>query len=146
MVNEKAISVDRLSSPQLQEAESRWVMSPDSSSASKKCFVIMPFGIKENVNGEIIDFDEIYNCLIKPTIEALNIKCIRCDEIAETGWIHSKMFEHIYESELAVVDITSLNPNVFYELGIRHALVKAVTVLIPGLFHSKFWHFMHLRE
>lgn len=96
----------------------------------KKCFVIMPFGVKENINGEIVDFDNTYNCLIKPTVEASNIQCIRCDEIAEAGWIHSKMFEHIYESELAVVDITFLNPNVFYELGIRHALVKAVTILI----------------
>lgn len=95
-----------------------------------KCFVIMPFGKKENLDGEVIDFDEIYNFLIKPAIETLNIKCIRCDEIAEAGWIHSKMFKHIYESEITVVDITSLNPNVFYELGIRHALVKGVTILI----------------
>jgi O-acetyl-ADP-ribose deacetylase (regulator of RNase III) len=40
------------------------------------------------------------------------------------------MFKHIFESEVAVVDITLLNPNVFYELGIRHALNKHVTVLI----------------
>lgn len=95
-----------------------------------ECFVIMPFGKKENIDGEVIDFDEIYHFLIKPAVETLSIKCIRCDEIAEAGWIHSKMFKHIYESEIAVVDITSLNPNVFYELGIRHALVKAVTILI----------------
>jgi O-acetyl-ADP-ribose deacetylase (regulator of RNase III) len=40
------------------------------------------------------------------------------------------MFTHIYESEVAVVDITLLNPNVFYEMGIRHALKKNVTILI----------------
>ena len=40
------------------------------------------------------------------------------------------MFEHVYESDAAVVDITSLNPNVFYELGVRHALVDSVTVLV----------------
>jgi len=100
------------------------------SEIQKKCFVIMPFGQKENVDGEIINFDDIYTSLIKPAIEALNIKCTRCDEISEAGWIHARMFENIYESELAVVDITSLNPNVFYELGIRHTLVKAVTVII----------------
>jgi len=101
------------------------------SEIQKKCFVIMPFGQKENhIDGEIIDFDEVYTCLIKPAIESLTIKCVRCDEISEAGWIHAKMFEHIYESELAVVDITSWNPNVFYELGVRHALVKAVTVII----------------
>ncbi|UBF23949.1 macro domain-containing protein [Kovacikia minuta CCNUW1] len=129
MVDEKAIATDRLSSMQIQKGESKWVTSPNLTRTPKKCFVIMPFG-KKDVEGELIDFDEIYRRLIKPTVEALNITCVRCDEIAESGWIHSKMFEHIYESELAVVDITSLNPNVFYELGVRHALVKAVTVLI----------------
>ena len=60
----------------------------------------------------------------------LDLKCIRCDEIAEAGWIHSKMFEYIFSADVAVVDITSLNPNVFYELGVRHALKKSVTILI----------------
>jgi O-acetyl-ADP-ribose deacetylase (regulator of RNase III) len=97
---------------------------------NKTCFVIMPFGEKEDIDGKIVDFDMIYNHFIKNTVESLGITCIRCDKIAEAGWIHSKMFEHIYGSDVAVVDITSLNPNVFYELGVRHALVESVTVLI----------------
>jgi len=40
------------------------------------------------------------------------------------------MLEHIYRSDVAVVDITTLNPNVFYELGVRHSLVGHVTVII----------------
>ena len=100
-------------------------------SAEKKCFVIMPFGDKEDAEGKIIDFNKIYKYLIKNTVEEdLQMTCIRCDEIAEAGWIHAKMFEHVYESDAAVVDITSLNPNVFYELGVRHALVDSVTVLV----------------
>src|SRR5574342_52887 len=95
----------------------------------KKCFVIMPFGEKE-VDGKPINFNKIYTDFIKSAVTELGIECVRCDEIAETGWIHSKMFKHIFESDVAVVDITSLNPNVFYELGIRHALNKYVTVLI----------------
>lgn len=98
--------------------------------SGKKCFVIMPFGEKKDPEGNAIDFDAIYKGFIKDAVEDLGIECIRCDEIAETGWIHSKMFRHIFESEIAVVDITLLNPNVFYELGIRHALNKHVTVLI----------------
>jgi O-acetyl-ADP-ribose deacetylase (regulator of RNase III) len=97
---------------------------------SKKCFVIMPFGEKKDADGKVIDFDKVYKYLIKKPIESIGHTCIRCDEISETGWIHSKMFEHIYNSDIAIVDITSLNPNVFYELGIRHALVDSVTVLI----------------
>lgn len=40
------------------------------------------------------------------------------------------MFEQIAMDDIAIVDITTLNPNVFYELGIRHALRKGVTVLM----------------
>jgi O-acetyl-ADP-ribose deacetylase (regulator of RNase III) len=96
----------------------------------KTCFVIMPFGEKRDIDGKVIDFDKVYQHLIKKSVESLEIPCTRCDEIAEAGWIHSKMFQHIYESDVAVIDITSLNPNVFYELGVRHALVDSVTVLL----------------
>jgi O-acetyl-ADP-ribose deacetylase (regulator of RNase III) len=96
----------------------------------KECFVIMPFGEKEDAGGRVIDFDKVYEYLIKKTVENLGVRCVRCDEIAEAGWIHSKMFKHIYSADIALVDITSLNPNVFYELGVRHALAESVTVLI----------------
>lgn len=63
---------------------------------SQNCFAIMPFGEKTAADGTIIDFNDVYEHLIKKTVEALGIRCIRCDEIAESGWIHSKMFEHVY--------------------------------------------------
>jgi O-acetyl-ADP-ribose deacetylase (regulator of RNase III) len=90
----------------------------------------MPFGEKETADGKPIDFDKVYDYFLKPIIEALGLKCVRCDKIGESGWIHAKMFEHIYESDVALVDITTLNPNVFYELGVRHSLAPSVTVLI----------------
>lgn len=99
-------------------------------SAQKKCFVVIPFGERTDADDNSIDFDEIYTHLIKNTVEGLGITCIRCDEISEAGWIHLRMFEHVYVADVVVVDITSLNPNVFYELGVRHALVDSVTVLI----------------
>jgi O-acetyl-ADP-ribose deacetylase (regulator of RNase III) len=98
--------------------------------ADAECFVIMPFGQKEDASGQSIDFDTIYQYLIKSTLEHLDIKCTRCDEIDEAGWIHSKMFQYIYQSRVAVVDITALNPNVFYELGVRHTLADRVTVIL----------------
>jgi len=100
----------------------------------KKCFVIMPFGKKIDINGKPIDFDKIYTNFIKGTLTNLGLKCVRCDEIEEAGSIHSKMFEHIFDADVAIVDTTALNANVFYELGIRHALNKHVTILMrqPG--------------
>jgi O-acetyl-ADP-ribose deacetylase (regulator of RNase III) len=97
--------------------------------AGKKCFVIMPFG-KKPVDGKDLDFDYVYHVLIEKAIKELGIDCERCDEIISTGAIHKKMFRGIFDADVSVVDITSLNPNVFYELGVRHALHKCVTVVI----------------
>lgn len=96
----------------------------------RTCFVIMPFGEKKDLDGHEIDFDDIYRFFFKKAIEDLGIECIRCDEIEEAGSIHEKMFEQIYNADIVVVDITTSNANVYYELGIRHALAKGVTVLI----------------
>jgi len=95
-----------------------------------QCFVIMPFGEKADPDGKPIDFDLIYKSIIKPSVEKAGCTSIRCDEIVESGMIHSMMFEKIYNSPVAVVDITLLNPNVFYELGVRHALANFVTVIV----------------
>lgn len=98
--------------------------------AGKTCFVIMPFGRKTDLDGKPIDFDVVYKNFIKATVEGIGMECIRCDEIIDTGSIHFKMFHGIFEADVAIVDITSLNANVFYELGIRHALNKHVTLII----------------
>src|SRR5262245_25034410 len=94
-----------------------------------ECFVVMPFGEKRDADGQDIDFDDIYRFFVKKTVEEiekerkdLEIECIRCDEIEEAGSIHEKMFDHIYRAEVVVVDITTSNANVYYELGLRHVL------------------------
>lgn len=98
---------------------------------TKKCFVIMPFGQKTDPSGQVIDFDDIYEFMIRGAIEDdLKIECIRCDKINEPGLIHRDMILNIYDADVAVVDITTTNANVFYELGVRHALKKGVTVVI----------------
>lgn len=94
------------------------------------CFVIMPFGSKE-VDGKKVNFDDIYDKLIKPAIEDVSgLKCVRCDDIEKAGWVHKDMMRSIFQARVAVVDLSTLNANVFYELGVRHALCRTVTVLI----------------
>ena len=94
------------------------------------CFVIMPFGEKADVSGVVVDFDVIYDKILGPAIRAAGVTPFRADQAAEGGLIHRKMIEHIHRDPVAVVDISLLNPNVFYELGVRHALRRAVTVLV----------------
>jgi len=95
------------------------------------CFVIMPYGNKNDIDGKEIDFEKIYESIIKVAVASVDgLECVRCDDIDKPGWIHERMLRHIFEDRVAIVDTSTLNANVFYELGVRHALKKSVTVLI----------------
>jgi hypothetical protein len=95
------------------------------------CFVDMPFGQKPDLkSGVVVDFDQIYNEAIKPAIEACGLEALRGDEERTGGIIHGAMFARLLLAEFVVADLTLANPNVFYELGIRHAARPFTTVPI----------------
>ena len=96
----------------------------------KKCFVVMPFGEKIDHKGQKIQFDTVYKFIIKEVADRVGLECVRSDEITVAGWVHKDMIEHILHDDVVIVDITTLNPNVFYELGIRHALRPSATILL----------------
>ena len=68
------------------------------------CFVLMPFGKKQDNGGLFIDFDSVYYDLIFPTIEETGLKSIRADEEKVGGIIHKPMFERLILCEYAVVE------------------------------------------
>ncbi|RJQ46100.1 MAG: DUF4071 domain-containing protein [Nitrospiraceae bacterium] len=94
------------------------------------CFVLMPFGKKPNTSGVLIDFDAVYDELIAPAIKEAGLEPLRADEEMTGGIIHKPMFERLILCEYAVADLTTANANVFYELGVRHAVRQWSTVLI----------------
>ena len=94
------------------------------------CFVLMPFGKKPAGDGRLVDFDSIYESLIKPAVVAAGLEPLRADEEMTGGVIHKPMFERLILCEYAVADLTTANANVFYELGLRHAVRPASTVLM----------------
>jgi tetratricopeptide (TPR) repeat protein len=94
------------------------------------CFVLMPFGQKPDAAGAIIDFDAVYHDLIKPAVVEAGLEPVRADEEMTGGIIHKPMFERLILCEYAVADLTTANANVFYELGIRHAVRPSSTVLV----------------
>lgn len=99
----------------------------------RRCFVIMPYGKKNIIRddpGTAIDFDMIFEQILTPAIEALGLECIRSDRVSRSGLIQKQMIEDIIECDAVVVDITLHNPNVFYELGIRHTARRSGTVII----------------
>lgn len=90
----------------------------------------MPFGKKSDDSGRAIDFDQIYNSIIGPGIQQADLEPIRADEEVVGGFIHKPMFERLMLCDYAVADLTTANPNVFYELGIRHGIRPHSTVLL----------------
>jgi CheY-like chemotaxis protein len=91
---------------------------------SKTCFFIAPIGQE---NSEIRRrSDQIFSYVIKPAVEKFGYKVIRGDHIYQPGMINSQVFEHLMEDELAIADLTGKNPNVYYELAIRHGVDKPV--------------------
>jgi tetratricopeptide (TPR) repeat protein len=94
------------------------------------CFVLMPFGQKPDSAGALVDFDAVYRELIRPAIDAAGLEPIRADEEMTGGIIHKPMFERLVMCEYAVADLTTANANVFYELGVRHAVRPWSTVLV----------------
>jgi tetratricopeptide (TPR) repeat protein len=96
-------------------------------------FVAMPFGKKKaEPNGIDIDFNVIYEILLKPAIEEAGLEVFRADEEQAAGDIKTDMFQELLIADLVVVDLTLDNPNVWYELGVRHALRARGIVLVQG--------------
>ncbi len=94
------------------------------------CFVLMPFGRKSDSTGSTVNFDEVYEKLIAPAIRAAKLEPVRADEEITGGIVHKPMFERLMLCEYAVADLTFANANVFYELGVRHAIRPHSTLLI----------------
>jgi hypothetical protein len=93
------------------------------------CFVLMPFGLKQDPGGgPDIDFEAIYELGLKPGIEDAGLEPVRADWERTGGIIHKAMFERIVLCDFAVADLTTANANVFYELGVRHAVRPATTL------------------
>ena len=101
-----------------------------SSALPPLCFVVMPFGVKPDGQGGAVDFDAVYEQLIAPAIEEAGLYPLRADQELVGGIVHKPMFERLILADYAVADLTTVNANVFYELGVRHAVRPYSTVLI----------------
>ena len=88
-----------------------------------RCFVLMPFEEK---------FDAIYR-LIQRCCTEQEIDCQRADEDARPGKITSQIYELISKSGIIIADMTGRNPNVFYELGLAHAISSNVILLTQSI-------------
>lgn len=94
------------------------------------CFVIMGYGEKPDYpRNRLLNLDKTYNAIIKPAVKNAGYECIRSDEIQHSGLIDYPMYKNLLEAELVIADISTLNANALYELGIRHG-VRAFSTII----------------
>src|SRR5919205_2874413 len=97
----------------------------------RECFVIMPIGSGDGYQV----YRNRYVHLIQPAVEGIRengeqvFRCIRADFVTKTGSITRDLLGRLYRCDAVLADLTDLNPNVFYELGVRHAL-RTGTILI----------------
>ena len=96
----------------------------------KKCFVIAPIGDEGSETRR--RSDQILKHVISPATVECGYQVIRADKISEPGIITSQVIQHIIDDNLVIADLTGKNPNVFYELAVRHAVKKPVVQIIQS--------------
>jgi hypothetical protein len=95
------------------------------------CFVAMPFGRKAPPGRRkpVVDFDRIFSHIEKSATTA-GMEVIRADFEPSGGFIHKPMYERLLVAEYVVADLTFANPNVMYEVGVRHGASDRATILL----------------
>lgn len=94
---------------------------------NKDCFVLMPISDVEGYSKG--HFLHVYEDIIKPAVEMTEFKPKRADEVKETNFIHLDMLKKLIEAPIAICDLSTRNPNVLFELGIRQAFDKPVVLI-----------------
>lgn len=101
----------------------------------KTCFVISPFGAP---------FDDYYEKIFGPVLTRAGLEPIRGDDVYGTAAIIEDIFSAIASSALVLADVTGKNPNVNYELGVAHALLKPAVIVTQSVDDVPF-DYRHLR-
>jgi hypothetical protein len=99
-----------------------------SSSECPLCFVLSPIGDAESDVRK--RSDQVFKHIIEPVCKSASYKAVRADQISEPGIITTQIIQHITEDRMLLADLTGKNPNVFYELAVRHAVRKPYVQII----------------
>jgi hypothetical protein len=103
----------------------------DISSLEEICFYITPIGSENSEERQHSDL--FLGSIVEPALESLNLKVIRADQIDKPGTITKQIIEYLSKAKLVIADLSFNNPNVFYELAIRHAFrLPTVQIIRKG--------------
>jgi tetratricopeptide (TPR) repeat protein len=100
----------------------------------RECFLVMP--IRKAGTEEHEYFRALRDTVLEPVMKQLGYHVTRADDITKSGSITSDVIKRLATADLVVADLTDLNPNVFYELGVRHTLRGNGTIMIVDTDHT----------
>lgn len=89
------------------------------------CFVLMPFGDDM--------LQQVYEVHIKPTVERVGLQCKRADDVLGPTPIMEDIWKGIHGARVVLAELTEQNPNVFYELGLCHAIGKDAILMAQDI-------------
>lgn len=103
---------------------------------SDVCFLISPIGSDDSEQRKHANL--VLGSLVEPALEGLGMRLVRADKISKPGMITAQVIDHIVRAPLVVADLSFGNPNVYYELALRHACRKPAVQLIRSSDHLPF--------
>lgn len=103
---------------------------------NKICFVIMPISTPDGYQEG--HFDCVYERIFKPAIEQAGFVPCRVDEGHASKSITDQIYRNLIQSQMVLCDISANNPNVFYELGVRHGLEEKISLVKDDLSEAPF--------
>jgi hypothetical protein len=92
-----------------------------------ECFVIMPISDPDDYQSG--HFQHVFDDLFVPACDKAGFRAVRADQVRETNLIHLDVLQKLIDSPMALCDLSSRNPNVLFELGLRQAFDKPVVLV-----------------
>lgn len=95
---------------------------------SKVCFYVTPIGDEDS--DQRLHSDLFLGSIVEPALADFEMTVVRADQIGKPGMITAQVIEHIVKARLVIADLSFHNPNVFYEVALRHACRQPIVQLI----------------